>query len=116
MKLITQICEHGKTTVSGGKLTGNCKACDRNSEVNDAFFIPNTTPFFNRGLGCVTNGTRGAEKAAKEISKRTGQNLIPLGGQPIEKVFKKEKKDEITPILQDGMKKLRAQQIKNGEL
>lgn len=98
--LITQICEHNQLTVTGGKRTGNCRACDK-LVVNEAFFVPNMTPKFNMGLGCITSGTRDAEKKAKQ------RGLVPIGDAKAHQVFKQEKVDTITPIINEGRKKLK---------
>lgn len=71
--------------------------------------IPNNGETFNRGLGMWTKGTRDAERKAKALG------LVPVGDSPIEKVFQK-KQDDITPILVEGMKKVRAQKAKEGKL
>lgn len=96
---IFKICEHGKVTIRGGKPTNDCENCN-NHNPNQAFFVPNMTPFFNHGLGCVTNGTRDAEQKAKRMG------LVPIGDAKPEQVFRKEKKDTLTPILKDGLRKI----------
>lgn len=97
----TEICEHGKTTMSGGKHTYACSTCNKHNPNREVFFVPNMTPFFNHGLGVETCGTRDAEKKAKKMGKAA------IGDAHIEQVFRKEKVD-IKPILIEGMKKLKA--------
>lgn len=63
-----------------------------------AFFVPNTEPFFNAGLGCITYGTRDAEKKGKKLG------LICTGGEKLKKI---PEKDHITPILEEGIKIMR---------
>jgi hypothetical protein len=72
--------------------------------------VPNNQPFFNRGLGMVTYGTKDAERKARALGLR------PIGDAKPQDLYKQEKKDDITPILVEGMKKVRANKIKNGEL
>lgn len=72
-RVYTSICEHNKIVISQGKETNECTICSKHKEKVQAPFVPNMTPFFNHGLGCVTNGTRHAEHIAKK------RGLIPLG-------------------------------------
>ena len=79
--------------------------------------VPRLTETFNRGLGCYTSGTRDAEKKAKEMSKRLGRNYIPIGNENVEKLFpKRDFKKEITPIIEEGIKQVRAKKIKDEKL
>lgn len=80
----TQICEHNRVTITGGKPTKNCKTCSRKAE--EAFFVPNIEERYNIGLNCITHGVRDAEKKAKRLG------LTPIGDAPIEKVFRSEEK------------------------
>jgi hypothetical protein len=97
--LYTQICEHGKLTVSEGKSTGDCRVCAKHFS-NEAFYVPDLTERFNLGLGCLTTGTRDAEKKAKS------RGLVPIGDAKPHEVFRNEKKDTITPILEEGRRKM----------
>lgn len=99
MMLLAQICEHGKLTVSEGKKTGKCRACDKLVS-RETFSVPNMTPFFNRGLGMVTNGTRDAEKKAK------ARGLTPLGDAKMSDVYKPKKDDSVNRIIEQGRKEL----------
>lgn len=67
----------------------------------ETFYVPNMTPTFNAGLGCVTYGTRDAEQKAKKLGK------IPIGDARIDQVFSKPK-DNTEAILADGMARVRA--------
>lgn len=67
------------------------------NRVNEAPYVENTESFFNVGLGCVTHGTRDAEKKGKRLG------LVCTGGE-IPKMIKP--KDEITPILEHGLRRL----------
>jgi len=99
-----QICEHGKSTISGGKKTHACSACDKHSS-NDAFFVPDTREFFNQGLGCMTAGTRDAEKKAKRMG------LQPVGdAKPSD--FKRRDNFNIDSIISEGVQKVRALEAK----
>ena len=95
--VINEICEHGKTTISGGNITKNCRPC-ANHYSNESFSSPNIDGKFNHGLGMMTYGTMDAEKKAESLG------LTPIGN---EKIRQPEKKDTITPILQEGIKKLK---------
>lgn len=70
-----RFCAHGKWILKDYKETGDCSECTQTSV--EAFSIPNTNPFFNAGLGQVTNGTRDAERIAKK------RGLMPIGREPI---------------------------------
>lgn len=96
--ILSSICRHNKFTIANGKPTGNCKICSR--QKNESFYTPNLSPFFNRGLGMVTYGTRDAEKKAKRMG------LIPVGDQNVDKIIKKQTFDP-TPILEEGLMKLK---------
>jgi len=72
-----RMCEHGVITINNFELTGKvCEKCNPPVK-GKAFNIENMEPFFNIGLGCVTHGTRHAEKIAKE------RGLTPIGDAPI---------------------------------
>jgi hypothetical protein len=58
------------------------------------------TEFYNHGLGCMTAGTRDAEKKAKRMG------LVPIGDAKPNEVFRKEKRDTLTPILEEGRRKI----------
>ena len=73
---------------------------------NDAFYVPNINPSFNHGLGCVTYGTRDAEKKEKRMGK------VPIGDARIEQVFSRNDDRQIDNILKDGLVKARAQMRK----
>lgn len=77
---IFSICQHGKNTIRNGKPNEYCETCD--GPRNQSFYVPDMTPFFNRGLGCVTNGTRDAEKKAKR------KGLVPIGDASPKQAFK----------------------------
>ena len=66
-----------------------------------SFFVPNMSPFFNQGLGCVTYGTRDAENKAKKLG------LTPVGDSD-KKYYTPVKTDTITPILVEGAQRLKA--------
>lgn len=102
-----EICKHNKVTITGGKETHACELC--NGPVNETHYVPDVSPKFNLGLGMITYGTRDAEKKAK------ARGLMPIGDAKINQVFSRPKSD-ITPILEEGMRRVRAQKIKNGEM
>lgn len=105
--IVSSWCPHKKQTVKDGEPYEYCDSC--HGEKNPAFFVPNMTPFFNRGLGMVTYGTRDAEKKAKRLG------LEPTGGVPIEKVFpKKDSKKEAEKMAVDLVKQFKAGKIKKG--
>lgn len=95
--MISEWCMHGKWTVKDGKENQDCNICNWTKE--PTHFVPNTKPFFNHGLGMVTNGTRDAEKKAKSMG------LIPIGNERLKP--NKEKRDTITPIIREGLKKIK---------
>ena len=71
-----RMCEHGIVLIDNFEPTG--AVCSKCYPVrNDAFSMENMEPFFNIGLGCVTYGTRHAEKIAKE------RGLTPIGDAPL---------------------------------
>lgn len=70
-----RFCEHGKWVIEDYIETDACRLCSR--EEVEVFSIPNTTPFFNHGLGCVTRGTRDSERIAKRMGR------IPIGREPV---------------------------------
>lgn len=96
---IYKICEHGKVTIRDAKPTGSCQSCD-NFRPNQAFYTENLTPKFNQGLGVVTCGTRDAEKKAR------ARGLVPVGDAKPHEFSRTEKRDTITPILEEGRRKI----------
>lgn len=78
-----EICEHQKVTVRNYRETGECKACS-SLKSNQSFFVPDTSPIFNLGLGCETRGIRHAERVARR------QGKIPIGDTPFETVARRE--------------------------
>lgn len=97
-----QICEHGKVTVRQGNVTEDCGACNKNSRrYGSSPYVEKIDGFFNVGLGCVTYGTRDAEKKAKSMG------LIPMGNERIEKFKRSAPKDTVTPILESGLKQIK---------
>ena len=70
-RLKYRMCEHGKVLIDNYEPKDYCSECF--GGVKNSFYIPNTEPFFNHGLGCVTHGTRHAEKIAKS------RGLEPIG-------------------------------------
>jgi hypothetical protein len=75
-------CGHGVIFIDDFKETGNiCETCNPIIEKMETFNLENTQEFFNHGLGCVTYGTRDAEKKAKKMG------LIPIGDSSIQQVF-----------------------------
>ena len=101
--LLVQICEHGKTTVSQGKPTRNCTVCNKHQS-HPAFYTEKFDEIYNVGVAKYTRGTRHAEKVGKSMG------LTPIGDAKIEDVFKKERFDP-TPILEEGIKKLRHERL-----
>lgn len=76
------MCQHGKWTVENWEyVPGACYECEA-PQGDKAFYTPNTTPFYNHGLGCVTHGTRHAEKIAKT------RGLTPIGDTDFKTVAK----------------------------
>lgn len=73
---------------------------ERHIGVIETAYVEKTEPFFNRGLGCITNGTRHAEKIAKQ------KGLIPVGDAKASDLIPKQK-DTLTPILNDGLRELK---------
>ena len=71
---------------------------DRKCESNPSFYIPNTDPKFNMGLGCITHGTRHAEKLAKT------RGLVPIGDAPAPDGRPKQSSKELDGILREGLK------------
>lgn len=74
------------------------------------FGVPNQTPFFNRGLGMITYGTKDAERKAKALG------LTPVGDARPQDFKKPPQKDEITPILMEGLKKVNASTNEKGKV
>jgi hypothetical protein len=70
----------------------------REEKRNRAFFVPDTTPRFNQGLGCITNGTRDAENKAKRLG------LTPIGDVPIDKVFSRSEEKTSRAIAEEIIK------------
>lgn len=64
------------TLVAEGKIS------DFDKPKNKTFFVYDTKPRFNQGLGCVTEGTRHAEQIAKS------RGLEPIGDAPLKTVAK----------------------------
>lgn len=65
--------------------------------------IPSSEPFFNIGLGCVTKGTRDAERIAKS------RGLTPMGNETVNpEKFERQQKhrdsQELQGILREGAK------------
>lgn len=58
-----QICEHHKVTIRGGKLTHECKVCERNYRVTKSIDFQ---PHFNMGLGCYVESKSEMKRIAKE--------------------------------------------------
>lgn len=79
-KVVTKYCRHGKRLVFGGEPDEYCALCQ--GDRGESFFVPDMTERFNHGLGCMTSGTRDAEKKAK------AKGLIPLGDAKPREVFK----------------------------
>lgn len=78
-----KMCSHGVIKIDDYEFTGDrCKECGDCVEVEKTFATQDLTPRFNQGLGCVTNGTRHAEKIAKE------KGLIPIGDATMKQVAK----------------------------
>lgn len=77
-------------------------------------FVRNEEAFFNHGLGCVTKGTKEAERIAKV------KGLVPLGNSILkpEQIIKQRKKEEtekVTAILREGMKAARVGRTLEGK-
>ena len=75
--------EYGKIQVINGKenVVAKCSLDEYEApEKNKTFFVYDTKPKFNVGLGCVTEGTRHAEKIAKK------RGLEPIGDAPLKTV------------------------------
>ena len=77
---VMSYCQHGKNIIKDGQPNEHCNICD--GPKNESFFVPNMTPFFNHGLGCVTHGTRDAERIAKK------KGLVPVGDASPKEIFK----------------------------
>lgn len=98
-RLKHSVCGHGVISVRDYEPTGEvCGRCY--PQRNRAFFVPDTNGFFNRGLGCVTYGTRDAEKKAKRMG------LTPVGDAAVKDWHRPDDRDTVTPILNEGFKKL----------
>lgn len=98
-RLKHSVCGHGVVSVDNYERTGDtCPKCYPQSD--RSFFVPDLKPFFNRGLGCVTHGTRDAEKKAKRMG------LTPVGDAKVSEWHRKDTRDTITPILEEGHRKL----------
>lgn len=67
-KTFMAYCPHGKMTVKNYVPYEYCDICNGHKE--RAFFVPNTDEHFNIGLGCMTSGTRDAEKKARKRGLR----------------------------------------------
>jgi len=81
------------------------KVYGSNVKKNDSFFVPDMTPRFNHGLGMVTCGTRDAEQKAKKMG------LTPIGDAKKSEIIPRQTiGDTITPILTDGLARIRAEQ------
>lgn len=72
--------------------------------------VPNMTPFFNHGLGMITYGTKDAERKAKALG------LTPVGDAKPHDFKKPAQKDDITPILMEGLKKVNASKNDKGDV
>ena len=74
-------CGHLVYSIEEYEETGNiCRECF--PKAYDSFFVPNTSEFFNVGLGCMTKGTRHAERIAKK------KGLVPIGDARLKDIFK----------------------------
>lgn len=74
-------CQHGTVVIDDYKPTGNrCEECERRAPLifDRAPAAIKNDPFFNFGLGCVTENTRQAEKIARQ------RGLEPMGDEVIE--------------------------------
>jgi hypothetical protein len=77
-------------------------------------YIEKTEPFFNRGLGCVTNGTRHAEK----IAKSRGFTAIGNDTLSADKITAQRSRSEekrITALMTEGIKAMRAGKTLEGK-
>ena len=78
---------------------------------NAAFFVPDMTPRFNSGLGCVTYGTRDAEKKGRL------KGLDAIGDVSLDKVFKPhDYTSEDKALIRDCLLETRAKMRKEGKL
>ena len=77
---VMAFCRHGRNTIKDGKPYERCGLCEPVERKSP--FVPNMTPFFNHGLGCVTHGTRDAERQAKK------RGLQPVGDATPREIFK----------------------------
>lgn len=80
--ICTRICEHNVITIRDFKQTRACKTCNKKARADEAFYVPDTTEFFNTGLGCFTSGTRHAEKIARK------RGLVPAGDSNLKTVYR----------------------------
>lgn len=78
------------------KWTDKNEPVERSSGVN--FYIENTNPKFNLGLGQITNGTRHAEKVAKQ------KGLEPIGDAPVPMPDRNRDSKHIDGILREGVR------------
>lgn len=75
------MCQHGVVLVDDFKPKDHCEACYP-TDRDESFMVENMTPFENRGLGCITYGTRDAERIAKK------RGLTPIGDTDFKTVAK----------------------------
>lgn len=69
------------------------------------------TPRFNIGLGCVTYGTKDAERKGRKLG------LECIGDAKLDQIFKKkDDRPEIRKIIIEGLHKLRAKNIREGKI
>jgi hypothetical protein len=73
-------CIHGKKTIKDEKPFEHCNSCSSKRE--KAFGVEDMSPHVNLGLGCVTYGTRDAERQAKK------RGLTPIGDADFRSVAK----------------------------
>lgn len=90
--------DFGPNPIYDPKLDTNNK--ENHIGVKEYAYVENTTPSFNLGLGCITHGTRHAEKIARS------KGLQPIGDAPL-KMEHNKKPMNIDSILREGVKAAR---------
>lgn len=98
--IYSRICEHGKLTISEGNPTNRCKACNFKVHGYQNGFAERKR--FNKTLMREFNSYYESDKWGKK------RGLACIGSEPLENIFSKPKEIDYTPILVEGIKKIRA--------
>ena len=100
-------CEHGSVLIDDYMPTGKrCEGCEKKRPrlYGKAPYAVKNDPFFNFGLGCVTENTRHAEKIAKQ------RGLQPMGDQDLSPFDYMGQDDGEPMITKEDIDKARSEQ------